>query len=406
MVNNIPRNAIYAILETTTPKKGSNEVISSVPTFVALPMYTKDDQGKYTSTQLDVINIYPKNEFGNIVKTIDNPITQIGDEVTYKVTVKIPEDINRMTSFTVKDEPGEGLTLTELEKIEVEDVASYNPAQLKNTFTVAETGGTPSIFPIIGETPEGGASRKPGSTHQMVISQGDNATAWKNLAGKTVTFTYKGFINEAVTFTADKDDVKNTAKYLITNTGGDSNEMTSTVDSDTLIYKFAKNDSQTGKYLANAKFNVSKGATFDGNKKIKFVSLGNGIYRVATQAEINSGASNVDTQVQSDNRGYLELRGLDDITYTIRETFAPADYRIDEEDHNFTPSKGKESDADQNNDLNLNSNATDGRHNIYNTPESVLPSTGGTGVKVLMFVAVAGMATSAGFWVMKKRAED
>ena len=58
-------------------------------------------------------------------------------------------------------------------------------------------------------------------------------------------------------------------------------------------------------------------------------------------------------------------------------------------------------------DLVVNKNDEDGNHNIYNTPENFLPSTGGRGFAIFSLVAVAGLGGAGVLYALKcKNAQD
>ncbi|MDR1606314.1 MAG: SpaH/EbpB family LPXTG-anchored major pilin [Streptococcaceae bacterium] len=398
-VDGVPRHAIYGFWETTTPTKEDNgkisKVISSIPTFVALPLYNPTG----AKEELNTIYIYPKNEFAILEKKLNNSadaIAAIGADIKYEIKVKVPTDIARLKSLSVTEKPGAGLTITSFDSLTVGTttyVKTGEGTKLDDNFTVTLTGELPLV---------GSNNPADNKTYLVKIAQKDGkGTEWTALAGQTVTLIFTGHINQDATAITT---VGNGAEYKVTNTADVESEpttTTTTTDTKTLDYQFQKNDSQTGKALTGAKFEVSNGSTF--GTALSFVEVGtnSGVYRLA---ETGKSGTTPTLNVKAD--GTLKLIGLDNVAYTLKETEAPTGYRMDTATHTFTPKDRTEGDLDsddETNDLDLNNNKTDTYHNIYNTPESVLPITGGAGLKVLMAVGVAGLAGAAGFYFLKKR---
>lgn len=49
------------------------------------------------------VTVHPKNATGSIVKTVDDPVVGVGQEVGYTIEVSVPENLDEILNFTVKD---------------------------------------------------------------------------------------------------------------------------------------------------------------------------------------------------------------------------------------------------------------------------------------------------------------
>lgn len=400
------KDAIYVVLETTRPPAGhqantgsevATTVIGAIPTIVALPMF--DQAGKELST----IKVYPKNEVGALTKTIEkkDEHVQRGQKVEYTITLNLPNDLAtelktganagkfKFASFAVNDIPGKGLTFQSFSKITVSSGVEQSLADFEKDYDVTATA-TPNA-PFAGDgVKKAILSIAPKSNQYQANAK------WANLAGKVVQVEVICEVNDEATVDTS---IANKANYKVSETNGyEVVPAEDEIESLTHKYVFQKNDSITGAALAGAKFTVSIS-----NALVDFVKVSDGVYKVAT-----SGATGIVTELEVANDGTLTLLGLDsDVTYTLVEVVAPTGYRLSLTPIDFSPTAHDKNQTcgtfDVATDLPKGNNQTDGYHNIYNTPDTLLPSTGGTGMKMYLTVAVIGLSSAGVFMFMKQR---
>ncbi|GAX46937.1 SpaH/EbpB family LPXTG-anchored major pilin [Pseudolactococcus reticulitermitis] len=398
------KDAIYAVVETTRPKNtvttigagevGSN-VIGTIPTLVAMPLNGTEP----------IINIYPKNEVGQLTKDFTNSNdahVSLAQHISYDISLKLPRDLGeriaatgnlKYKSFTVNEMPGLGLIFGGYDE-PTTLVNDGTKTQSLNDF-LSQYDLTAVANPTTSLVGDGGS--KASLTISPMTPSGDT-TKWAELASKTLTFTVACWLDEAY-FEAHPEnilmDIKNKANYKVTEDNGfevvpDEGE----VKSITAKYKFQKNDANTGYPLTGATFSVGDGVT--GNLRFKEIGTsGSGVYMVTASA------TGVDIlSVGSD--GTLTLLGLDpDLVYGLTEVTAPAGYRLLEPSIAFQPNQSDIYDSGT--DLAVNGNKTDANHNIYNTPNNFLPSTGGRGFAIFGLVAVAGLGGAGVLYYLKRK---
>lgn len=404
------KNAIYAVVETTRPAASHNgasgtekatKVIGSIPTIVSLPMYAADGV-----TPLDTIDIYPKNEMGTLTKTIqpvDNHVEK-GQTIFYTITIKLPNDLAKQlttgttninkfkyASFTVNEIPGVGLTFKEFTVVQVGGNASQSLANFITSYNVT----APSPAELVGN----GIS-KASLVIAPISATYSAGSKWEELAGQTLTFKVKGEVNAQ----AQVDNkIPNKANYKVTEANGyEAVPEEAEVFSLTHKYIFQKNDIATGQALIGAEFQVKIGS----GSPISFIKVSDGVYKIASP---NDSAGEKIQTLKVSSTGTLELQGLDsDVTYSLVEITAPTGYRLPV--NPITTFKPAEHDSantcenfDDDDDLNLGGNKTDGFHNIYNTPDTILPNTGGAGFKAFLIVAISSLALAIALFITKKR---
>lgn len=89
----LPRG-IYLVIEQESPK--TNFPIA--PFIVSVPMTNPAGTG-----WMEEVNVYPKNEDLRIKKYVSSDTVTIGEEVLYTLTASIPSNIDKATTFEIKD---------------------------------------------------------------------------------------------------------------------------------------------------------------------------------------------------------------------------------------------------------------------------------------------------------------
>lgn len=285
-----------------------------------------------------------KNIIEEDAETKENDVN-IGDTVNYEITVTLQPGAE---NYVLHDTLSDGLTLNE------NVTASIDAANYTVTYGAED-----------------------GCDFELVFTKEylDTITA-----ETVVTVTYSAVLNEnAVTaVTGNTNEVK-----LVY---GEENDLeTDPVKTVTKTYEFdvVKTDSDA-KVIDGAKFELYNEAK---TEKIALVDLGDGNYRVATDADTAT--------VTEIAAGVANIKGLDAGTYYLRETEAPKGYNALKDDREVVISE------------NNNATVADGVYEnggiqIINKTGIELPSTGGIGTTIF-YVAGALLVAAALIVLVSKR---
>lgn len=235
------------------------------------------------NTAADTVTIEDKNAEPTVDKKVDGASTsdaQIGDTVTYTVTVNVPANTEKLT---LNDTLSNGLTLnTGSFQIAIDDgeAVSLNAPST----TTSEDGSTSFSIALT-----------------SYLEQLTN--------GGTITVTYTATVNENAVST-------NPATNEATVNYGNASSTSSTTTTKTHTLTINKTDAQ-GNPLNGAEFQLK-----DADNNLVYVVATSTGYRVATSST-ESGATT--TIVVN---GSVTIDGLDAETYTLTETKAPEGYNL------------------------------------------------------------------------------
>ena len=346
--------------ETYENTSGGDAVL---PNITAGYYFIKSSLGSKMIVQtLTEVEINEKNEYVTDDKTIPttDQNSQIGQEITYTLTVNVP--VTATEQIVLTDTMSKGLTFKEVksQKIGGTDAAT---AQRGTVSDVSAAADDATKFTITW------------TADQVKSIVGNPAAAKVITVEVTVIVNDEAAIDTGIPNTLD-------LKY-----GNNYNAVPKTVETKTTKVDFDKVDGSTK--LTGAEFKLTKNTanTKDSTSDwIKLVEVTAGeTYRIATDAEITAAGSTLVDKIVTTGKT-VTINGLDlDDTYFLVETKAPTGYNI----------------LDDHVELTKDSSAFV-HQNIQNNKGSVLPSTGGIGTTI--FYIVGGLLViGAGVLLVTKR---
>lgn len=227
----------------------------------------------------------------------------VGDSINYKIDVTIPENIERLKTFTVTDTPT-GLT-DKAETVVVKDGDTAIANENNSVYKVKQNGD--------------------GFIVEFVPSA---MAAYK---GKTLTITYTAVLNkDAVTTTAGNcNTVKlNYSKNVKQDEKPDTDEDKKTVQDEAVVYTFKIH---IDKIADDAKQTRLEGVEFDLYKQVEHGAEGTitDAKAKALGLDDTKGWVKVNNEtLKTDKNGILEVKGLENGTYKLVETKAKDGYNL------------------------------------------------------------------------------
>lgn len=297
------------------------------------------------------------------VENQDWASAQVGKKVTFKVTSQVPDMTGKSEyHFKLKDKLSKGLTMTAADFV---SVTIGNETLGKDKYEVKLT-----------------SNNQDGTTElEVTIKEFIN---YSEKAGENIVFEYQAEVNkDAVTV----DKATNTAQVGF---GNKSDELTFSKPDTVKVYThtltITKVDGKDQTPLAGAEFELYEGTSVQEGKIIKLVDEGNGVYHVPDTTELTT-----TTTVVSPTTGIINIKGLKQGTYTLKETKAPDGYNKGEDTTITITAESK--------DAGENVTVTGNTIKVVNNSGVQLPSTGGMGT--IIFVA-AGVCV-VGFLILTSR---
>lgn len=317
------------------------------------------------------------NDDIDVEKKHNGATVNVGDFIEYTVTTVIPLGIKDQI-----DSNGDGtLDAPRYTKYEVSDTYGTHLDFNSTTADLTLTDGTTVFSPTTHYTLEVNASANPRNFVVKFTPAGIAAMK----PGATLTMTYKMKLLQTA---APGADIENTVKI---DTDFDTDEGKTSVY--TGGYNFIKIDgSNDNKALAGAEFVVRDGSD---KSTAKYLVIG-------SNGEVSWSANAADAEVFTSNpSGYVTIKGLKDGTYYLQETKTPTDkYVLLTDMVAFTVSKTS---FDTTDPLASPTPGTPGQ--VVNKQKGSLPSTGGSGIYVMMALGVAVMAIVGVWYVRSQRKE-
>ncbi len=320
--------------------------------------YIQSTAGKNVAVQtLTAVTIKEKNEFPTVTKEIPekekDKSAQIGDEITFNMTVTVPSTAN--DTIILEDTMTDGLSYKEIESIKIgdEDVGT-------NAYTI-----TPA---------EDGSGFTLTFSAEFVAS----AAAQADTSTKTteIDIVYKATLDgDAQVTNPEKNSV--VLKY-----GQHYETVPKEAEVKTYDFKFNKIDGNSKEQLTGAEFQLLLNDT---PMTLKEVTPGE-VYRIAMPGETGT------TQTITTNGKTVQIYGLDiDVqAYKLQETKAPTGgYNILKDPYELTPGETGFGQAD-----------------IENNEGAVLPSTGGSGTTIFYVIGGLLIIGAAVVLVARRKAQE
>ena len=358
------------------------------PGFAAVYPDTDEDDGDWVAVGHS-INVSMKSKEPGIDKTVSDYTYEIGQTVTYTLTVDVPDypDNAIDKKFIIADYLSEGLTLVP------GSVKIYNNTgddYKENVIT-----GSFKDYTFGNQHPN--EKRTPSFAKSFT---GDYA----NLASQVIV-EYSATVNEkaVVMEPTETDNGLNNKAYLIYNNNPYTEDGYREIPDEERVYTYGIQVTKTGdgnKELPGAEFTLKP----EGGSELQFIKEDNGVYRRPLSTDSSSVART--TTLVTDSTGLIQIRGLDLGTYILTETKAPEDYQLPA-DPTTEIVLADDADASGKPDGILN-NEPDGTYEgtVVNTKPGTLPRTGGIGTAVFTVCGILLMAGAVLLMVVVSRRKN
>ena len=305
-------------------------------------------------TTNDKAKLEEKNTIPTIDKQQSDDALQIGEDVTFTITVTDSKGTD--SAITVHDTMSEGLTL----KADSFAIKVDSTAVAKENYKIETNPADDCTFEIV-------------FTADFVKSLAES---------KQIVITYKATLNDKAKISPEGNTNITWLNY--------SEQETEEKKTELFSFKFDVDKVDgSDKALAGAKFKLYDAKT--GGNVIKVVATETaGVYRVAATTETGI------EEMETDSNGQLTITGLDKKTYYLEETVAPAGYNKLTARQEVNLSNG-----------NVLRGETEGNKTygvkITNQAGTELPSTGGIGTTIFYVLGSILVIGAAVLLITKKR---
>ena len=346
------------------------------PGFAAV--YPSNENGSW-DTEGQSINVNMKSEAPGIDKTVSDYTYEIGQTVTYTLTVDVPDYPDNAVNkkFIIADYLSNGLTL------DSSSIKFYNYSDTGEDYKGADITAsfTDYVFGADDEHPAEGTSP----------SFAKSFTGDYSILASQVIVEYNATVNEnaVVMESEETENGLDNKVYLIYNNNPYTNNGYAEIPDEERVYTYGIQVTKTGdgnEKLPGAEFTLKP----EGGSELQFIQEDDGVYRRPLSTDGSSVART--TTLVTDSNGLIQIKGLDLGTYILTETKAPEDYQLPA-DPTTEIVLADDADASGKPDGILN-NDSDGTYEgtVVNTKPGTLPRTGGIGTAVFTVCGILLMA--------------
>ena len=389
---------MYLVLVTGTGATIYNPMIVSVDydgeadSVSANEYFTNNAYAKSSTPEVEKKN----NQTGSTSDGTTNEGTsaQVGDEVGFTITTTIPSYSDQYDTvvFNVSDKLDAGLTPPALNDVVVKVGGAAAPT---GSYTITEDGN--------------GFKVKFDSTYIKSLKN-------KSLEERAVEITYKATVNDSATYNFDPN--KNEATINFSNSPSDTEGKGKDTD-DSKVYTFGLDANLSGTSVTgNKKTHEIIKVDENGNATSQTFEESTGestVTNALAGAEFTLTGEGIEPiVVETTANGYMEITGLKEGSYVLKETKAPTGYQVDPTEHSVVISAVYNEDGTlASYSVVIDGEATstytatysaegmtltttsEGTTYLTNTKVPGLPSTGGIGTYIFIIIGVLIMTIAA-----------
>lgn len=324
---------------------------------------------------------------------------QVGDEVTFQLTATVP-DMTGFTAYTFKfhDTLSAGLDFKNIISVKVgEKVLKPSTNYQSGTYT-----------PTVGQNGK-----------ELTIELNDFFDQYKGKVGQTITVIYTAVLNKDAVVGMEPNT--NQAKVEFSNdptsdgTGESEPDVVEVHTFDFTIFKYAKEGvTEAETPLDGAQFELYTDKECTNENQIKLVKVDNSTWRVATEDD-----STLTNTITTPDDGEVQIKGLAEGTYYLKETAAPEGYHkltapikveiiptYDTDTDKLTSYKVEYTYNGENGTSVSSAIGTSPEVKVENKDGTILPDTGGMGTVIFTVAGIALILGVGASFVISRKKRD